>query len=694
MMRSGFQRLLQSSGRRRLSTSKQRPSLLYSPFFFLTQTQAPPPPPGSSGGGDRNKQLAQLGLSTALVLGMAYMLRKDSGGGVGSQDPREITWVTFRSKVLPSGEVIKLEVVNGTQVRVFAKGGPPTGPAYVFSIASLETFERQLDEAQYDLGVRLLDSVPVLYVHDVNYLWEAVKILGPTLLVIGALTWVQRQVGRAGGPGGGGIFGVGRSKAKLVNKETGLTTTFKDVAGLHEAKQEVMEFVEFLKNPKKYQALGARIPKGALLVGPPGTGKTLLAKATAGEAGVAFFSISGSDFMEMFVGVGPARVRDLFKQARESAPAIVWIDEIDAVGRARSTGAGGHDERENTLNQLLVEMDGFETLKGVVVLAGTNRADVLDKALLRPGRFDRQITVDLPDMLGRRDIFAVHLRPLKLAQPPVSPERLATLTVGMSGADIANVCNEAALIAARAGKEAVDTAEFEAAIERIVGGLEKKNKVVPPAERAKIAYHEAGHALVGWFLEHTEPLLKVSIVPRGTSALGYAQYLPRERFLYTSEQLQDRMCMTLGGRVAEQLKFGVMSTGAQDDLQKITRQVYAQITRYGMNEKLGMAAYNLDDSSGNYQRPYSEKTASLIDSEARRMVGEAYRRTEELLRGKMAQLEALATQLLEKEVLKTDDLVALLGERPFGTRGSHDDLAQQMLREAEERLAKDTNRKD
>ncbi len=439
---------------------------------------------------------------------MAYLMRTRDGGGAGGGDSREITWATFRSRVLPSGEVVKLEVVNGASVRVYMKGGPPTGPSYVFSIASLETFERQLDEAQYDLGVRLLDSVPVLFLHEVNYLWEAIKILGPTLLVIGALTWVQRQVGRAGGPGGG-IFGVGRSKAKLVNKETGLTTTFKDVAGLHEAKQEVMEFVEFLKNPGKYQALGARIPKGALLVGPPGTGKTLLAKATAGEAGVAFFSISGSDFMEMFVGVGPARVRDLFKQARESAPAIVWIDEIDAVGRARSTGAGANDERENTLNQLLVEMDGFDTLKGVVVLAGTNRADVLDKALLRPGRFDRQITVDLPDMLGRRDIFAVHLRPLKLAQPPVSPERLATLTVGMSGADIANVCNEAALIAARAGKEAVDTPEFEAAIERIVGGLEKKNKVVPPSERAKIAYHEAGHALVGWFLEHTDPLLKV-----------------------------------------------------------------------------------------------------------------------------------------------------------------------------------------
>ncbi len=486
-------------------------------------------------------KLPNLGTSLAVAgaIGIAALLLPDAtrpGGGPGGA--REITWQAFKTKILPSGEVVKLDVVNGSQVRVFTKGGPSNGaPSYIFNIASVETFERQLDEAQYDLGVKLFESVPVWHRLEVNYLIEALKIVGPTLLLIGALTWLQRQMGRAGG----GMFGgVGKSKAKLINKETGLTTTFKDVAGLLEAKQEVMEFVEFLKNPKKYQALGARIPKGALLVGPPGTGKTLLAKATAGEAGVAFFSISGSDFMEMFVGVGPARVRDLFKQARESAPAIVWIDEIDAVGRARSTSGGGNDERENTLNQLLVEMDGFDALKGVVVLAGTNRADVLDKALLRPGRFDRQINVDLPDMLGRRDIFRVHLAPLKLAQPPVSPENLATLTVGMSGADIANVCNEAALIAARAGKEQVDASDFEAAIERIVGGLEKKNKVIPPSEKIKIAYHEAGHALVGWFLEHTDPLLKVSIVPRGSNALGYAQYLPREQFLYTVEQLEVR----------------------------------------------------------------------------------------------------------------------------------------------------------
>ena len=611
-----------------------------------------------------------------------------------SRDTREITFQTFKTKVLPSGDVQRIDVVNGDQVRVFLRGSREgSGPSYVFNIASVESFERQLDEAQYEMGVKLFDSVPVMHRSHVNYVLETMKILGPTAVLIVALTLLQKSVRG----GAGGIFNAGKSKAKLFNKDTNVGVKFADVAGQLEAKQEIMEFVEFLKNPKKYEALGARIPKGALLVGPPGTGKTLLAKATAGEAGVAFFSISGSDFMEMFVGVGPSRVRDLFKTARENAPAIVWIDEIDAVGRARSS-VGGNDERENTLNQLLVEMDGFDVLKGVVVLAGTNRADVLDKALLRPGRFDRQITVDLPDLIGRRDIFTVHLRPLTLAEnPPVSASVLASMTVGMSGADIANVCNEAALIAARSGKAVVEMADFEAAIDRITGGLEKKSAVIPPHERAKVAYHEAGHALVGWFLEHCEPLLKVSIVPRGSGALGFSKYLPREQFLYTVEQLEDRMCVSLGGRVAEQLKFGVSSSNAHDDLQKVTRQVYAQITRYGMSRKLGNVAYadQDDGSSGDFQKPYSEKTARLIDSEARDMVTKAYQRTEQLIKGKMAQLEALANKLLEKEVLNTDDLVALLGERPFGsTKTTREAMTAQIMSEAEARIIADENRKD
>ena len=615
-----------------------------------------------------------------------------------SSDGQEITWQEFKSSILPHDDQIKkLEIVNDSLVRVYMSREQV--PSYTFSVPSAEVFERQLDEAEYELGIPLFESVPVFHKKEINFLKEGFILLGPVLLIIGSFYWIQKRLMGGGGPGGGGsggIMGMGKSRAKLINKETGLSTTFEDVAGLLEAKQEVMEFVQFLKNPEKYESLGARIPKGALLVGPPGTGKTLLAKATAGEAGVPFFSISGSDFVEMFVGVGPARVRDLFKSAREAAPAIIWIDEIDAVGRTRSSMGGGNDERENTLNQLLVEMDGFDSLKGVVVLAGTNRADVLDKALLRPGRFDRQITVDLPDIAGRRDIFQVHLKPLKINDPNVSAKRLATLTPGMSGADIANVCNEAALIAARGGKEHIEAADFEAAIERIIGGIEKKNKVLAPDEKVKIAYHEAGHAIVGWFLEHCQPLLKVSIIPRGSNALGYAQYLPREQFLYDMDQLRDQMCMTLAGRVAEQLKFGELSTGAQDDLQKITRQVYAQLTVYGMSKTLGNIAFpNVDESSGDFQKPYSEKTARLLDLEARSMVSDAMKRTEELLKTKLNELEKVAQVLLEKEVLKTEDMVELLGERPFGmTKTNYDTLADALIAEADEKVIRDETRDD
>lgn len=446
--------------------------------------------------------------------------------------------------------------------------------------------------------------------------------------------------------------------------------TFKDVAGCDEAKVEIMEFVDFLKNPKKYADLGAKIPKGALLVGPPGTGKTLLAKATAGEAEVPFLSISGSDFMEMFVGVGPARVRDLFAQARAQAPSIIFIDEVDAIGRARGRGAlaGGHDERENTLNQLLVEMDGFATTSGVVVLAGTNRPDILDKALLRPGRFDRTISVDAPDIKGREQIFRVHLKRLALERKgdlAYYAERMAALTPGFAGADIANVCNEAALVAARGGKRSVALSDFESAVDRVIGGLEKKNKVISPLERRTVAFHEAGHAVVGWFLEHAEPLLKVSIVPRGSAALGFAQYLPNENLLLTKEQLLDRICAALGGRAAEEVMIGRISTGAQNDLEKVTRMAYAQAAVYGMSERIGLVSFPPNQGGGMEGKPYSDETARMIDGEVREMVGAAYERTVSLLKEKRELVEKLALALLDKEVLSLDAVEEILGKRPF-----------------------------
>ena len=444
-----------------------------------------------------------------------------------------------------------------------------------------------------------------------------------------------------------------------------MNITFADVAGLDEAKVEVMEIVDFLKSPKKYTALGGKIPKGALLIGPPGTGKTLLAKAMAGEAQVPFFSLSGSDFVEMFVGVGASRVRDLFKQAREKAPCIIFIDEIDAIGRARGKNAiMSNDERESTLNQLLVEMDGFSGETGIIVLAATNRPDVLDSALLRPGRFDRQISIDKPDLKGREAIFKVHLKPIKISQS-LDIHKLAEQTPGFAGADISNVCNEAALIAARKGKEAVDMEDFQDAVDRVIGGLEKKNKIISSDEKKIIAYHEAGHAICGWYLEHAYPLLKVTIVPRGTAALGYAQYTPKEQYLYNTDQLLDQICMTLGGRASEDIFFHKISTGAQNDLQQITRIAYSMVTIYGMNEKVGNVSFYDPASENSFTKPYSEETSKLIDEEVRKLIDSAYEKTKSLLIEKKPQVEKLAEALLEREVLFQSDVEALIGKRPF-----------------------------
>ncbi|MDX1902586.1 MAG: ATP-dependent zinc metalloprotease FtsH [Thermonemataceae bacterium] len=489
---------------------------------------------------------------------------------------------------------------------------------------------------------------------------------GFLFLVIFAFWMLMRRMTM--GPGGGQIFNIGRSKATLFDAENKVNITFGDVAGLDEAKEEIQEIVEFLKNPKKFTDLGGKIPKGALLIGPPGTGKTLLAKAVAGEANVPFFSLSGSDFVEMFVGVGAARVRDLFRQAKEKAPCIIFIDEIDAIGRSRGRAAmpGANDERENTLNSLLVEMDGFGTDSGVIILAATNRPDVLDSALLRPGRFDRQISIDKPDIVGREAIFKVHLTPLKKGTD-IDAKKLAAQTPGFAGAEIANVCNEAALIAARHSKTEVNMQDFQDAIDRVIGGLEKKNKLISPDEKRIVAYHEAGHAVAGWFLEHTDPLVKVSIVPRGIAALGYAQYLPKEQFLHQTEQLLDEMCMALGGRAAEDIVFGKISTGALSDLERITKMAYAMVTVYGMNDKLGNISFydSKPQSDYSFSKPYSEATAELIDKEVKKIIDEAYERTKNLLQEHRQDLETIAQALLKKEVLFQSDLEDLIGKRPF-----------------------------
>ena len=496
---------------------------------------------------------------------------------------------------------------------------------------------------------------------------QIITSLLPILLIGLLFVMMMRKVGGPGGSSGGpgGIFNIGKSKATLFDKASRVNINFGDVAGLDEAKVEVMEIVDFLKNPKKYTALGGKIPKGALLIGPPGTGKTLLAKAVAGEAQVPFFSLSGSDFVEMFVGVGASRVRDLFKQAREKAPCIIFIDEIDAIGRARGKNMMmSNDERENTLNQLLVEMDGFGTDLGIIILAATNRPDVLDSALLRPGRFDRQISIDKPDMVGREAIFKVHLEPIKISTT-LDIYKLAEQTPGFAGADIANVCNEAALIAARKNKEAVDMSDFQDAIDRVIGGLEKKNKIISPEEKEIIAYHEAGHAICGWYLEHAYPLLKVTVVPRGSAALGYAQYTPKEQYLYNTDQLMDQICMTLGGRASEDIFFGKISTGASNDLQQITKIAYSMITVYGMNDKVGNISYYDPNQENTFTKPFSEETGKMIDEEVHQLINVAYIRTKELLTQKKGDVELLAKELLKKEVLFKSDVEALIGKRPF-----------------------------
>lgn len=488
----------------------------------------------------------------------------------------------------------------------------------------------------------------------------------PLILFFGLMYFLMTRMAGGGGPGGQ-LFNIGKSRASLFDTDNKVKISFKDVAGLEEAKEELTEIVEFLKKPEKFTELGGKIPKGALLVGPPGTGKTLMAKAVAGEASVPFFSLSGSDFVEMFVGVGAARVRDLFKQAKEKAPCIIFIDEIDAVGRSRGKGGmpGGNDERENTLNSLLVEMDGFGSDAGIIIIAATNRPDVLDQALLRPGRFDRQISVDAPDINGREAIFKVHMRPLKL-DDEVDAKKLATQTPGFAGAEIANVCNEAALLAARRGKKAIEMQDFMDAIDREIGGLEKKNKLISPEEKEIVAYHEAGHAVAGWFLEHANPLVKVSIVPRGAAALGYAQYLPKEQFLYRTEQLFEEMCMSLGGRVAEDIVFGKISTGALSDLEKITKMAYGMVTVYGLNDEIGNISFH-DSKQSDYAftKPYSEYTAQKIDQEVKKLVDKAYKMTKELLSSKRKELDILAKALLEREIIFQSDLVGLIGERPF-----------------------------
>lgn len=544
------------------------------------------------------------------------------------------------------------------------------GPHYRMKIGSIDKFYEQYDQITKNIPREQKVDIQVDNRSDYTGLFWNVAFL--FLLVFGFWILMRRMTG-GGGPGGQ-IFNIGKSKAALFDAENKVKITFEDVAGLDEAKEEIKEIVEFLKNPGKFTKLGGKIPKGALLVGPPGTGKTLLAKAVAGEAGVPFFSLSGSDFVEMFVGVGAARVRDLFKQAKEKAPCIVFIDEIDAIGRSRGRGSmpGANDERENTLNSLLVEMDGFATDSGVIILAATNRPDVLDSALMRPGRFDRQISIDKPDIAGREHIFRVHLKPIKLAKD-VDTKKLAAQTPGFAGAEIANVCNEAALIAARRDKKEVEMQDFHDAIDRVIGGLEKKTKIISPEEKRIVAYHEAGHAVAGWFLEHADPLVKVSIVPRGVAALGYAQYLPKEQFLYQTEQLMDEMSMTFGGRAAEEIVFGKISTGALSDLERITKMAYSMVTIYGMNDKIGnISFFDSKQSEYNFNKPYSEATAERIDQEVKKIVDTAYDRTKQLLILHREHLEIIAKELLEKEILFQSDLERLIGKRPFSHQTTYE----------------------
>jgi AFG3 family protein len=594
------------------------------------------------------------------------------------QGPQNLSYSVFEDELLPGGDIKRVVVITNEvaaeitieegaidKYRELFKGDyapPAAGPHFSVKIPTIDRFEEARKAAQEANNI----SIPVEYEERVNFFRDFLGMMWPLLLII--VIWIfifKRMSSQGGGGGAGNIFSVGKSKAKIFDKEDNINVNFADVAGLSEAKQEVEEIVEFLKKPEKFTELGGKIPKGALLIGPPGTGKTLLAKAVAGEANVPFFSMSGSDFVEMFVGVGASRVRDLFRKAKEKAPCIVFIDEIDAIGRARGKNAGfsSNDERENTLNQLLTEMDGFASNSGVIILAATNRADVLDRALMRAGRFDRQIAVELPDMKEREQIFKVHLRPLRL-KDDVDPDFMAKQTPGFSGADIANVCNEAALIAARKNKKLVEKDDFLDAVDRIVGGLEKKNKIISKDEKRAVAYHEAGHAVISWLLEYAHPLVKVTIVPRG-KALGAAWYLPEERQLTTSEQILDEMCSALGGRAAEELIFNQISTGALNDLEKVTRQAYAMVSFFGMSTKVGNISFF--DSTGqneySFHKPYSEKTAELIDEEASGFVEKQYERAKKILIENKEKHASLAELLLEKEVIFSEDLEKIFGKR-------------------------------
>ncbi|OBT62676.1 hypothetical protein VE03_07537 [Pseudogymnoascus sp. 23342-1-I1] len=651
-------------------------------------------PPGEDKGGKEGGQKGQQGqqggkqggpgiyefkldFNTAMLAAFStYMFYRMV---VPGENSRDITWQEFRTTFLEKGLVEKLVVVNENRVRVLlhreatARAYPESPAAnpnfhYYFTIGSVQAFEQHLEEAQNQLAIPSRDRIPVSYTKE-GSLMDLFISFAPTLLIVGVTIFmIRRMAGGAGGGGGqSGMFGMGKSRAKKFNHETDIKVKFADVAGMDEAKLEIMEFVSFLKTPERYSRLGAKIPRGAILSGPPGTGKTLLAKATAGESGVPFFSVSGSEFMEMFVGVGPSRVRDLFAMARKTTPCIIFIDEIDAIGKSREKSGfgGGNEERESTLNQILTEMDGFNTKDQVVVLAGTNRPDVLDKALMRPGRFDRHITIDRPTMSGREQIFKVHLQKIVTNEDiDYLTGRLSTLTPGFSGADIANCCNEAALIAARTNAESVMMTHFEQAIERVIGGLEKKSLVLDPEEKKVVAYHEAGHAICGWYFKYADPLLKVSIIPRGQGALGYAQYLPTgDRYLMNVNQLMDRMAMTLGGRVSEELHFPTVTSGASDDFDKVTKMATAMVTKWGMSAKLG--PLHFADDPNKLTKPFAESTAQTIDAEVRRIIDEAYTQCSDLLKAKKDEVGLVAEELLKKEVLGREDMVRLLGKRPF-----------------------------
>jgi AFG3 family protein len=639
------------------------------------------PAPPTPGGGNQKPNIPKFSIYWvygALLLGF---LGFNYYNGIKPQDSAEITEQDFVNNFLIKNWIASpINIFNGQEVEATVKADSLQLPAvkkYLetrgikyskkppvlhFNILSEQAFAEKFATlaSQYNLDCGYKPSTRGTWTN------VLIQLIFPILILIALYTLMTRKMGAGGGVGGGGIFNIGKSRAQLYEKGgTKVDITFNDVAGLDEAKVEVMEIVDFLKNPKKYTALGGKIPKGCLLVGPPGTGKTLLAKAMAGEAQVPFFSMSGSDFVEMFVGVGASRVRDLFKQAREKSPCIIFIDEIDAIGRARGKNAvATNDERENTLNQMLVEMDGFSGDSGIIVLAATNRPDVLDSALLRPGRFDRQIGIDIPDLAGREQIFRVHLKGIKTASE-LDIHKLAEQTPGFAGADIANVCNEAALIAARKGKSDVNIQDFNDAVDRVIGGLEKRNKIISPDEKKVIAYHEAGHAVSGWFLEHAYPLVKVTIVPRGEAALGYAQYLPKEKYLTTKEEIEDRMCMALGGRVSEEIMFDKISTGALSDLQSITKMAYSMVSVYGMNDKVGNISFYDPQNEGGFTKPYSEETGKMIDSEVRNIVDQAYSRTKKLLQDKIEAVRIIAEELLLKEVLYKEDLERLIGMRPF-----------------------------